>query len=951
MSARWTCEQGHAWNTDPPVGTVAHCPVCGASPRNNPVALLELLPGIVTSMGDGLVVADASGRFLYFNPAAERLVGPHPDSVPLAQWGDHFGIFHADTLARVPTDELPLVRALRGHDTDQIELLYRNPHVPQGVFASVTGRPLRDTAGHLCGGFIVLRDISAKKRTLAALRSSDALFRKLFDASPDAIFVESFEGVVLDVNPAACALQGMSRAELVGKTIRDLTPPAQHERVWKGFQSMVRGERTQVEGYSWTRGGGALPVELRASRIEYAGQGALLLHVRDLTDRIQAQAELARSEERFQLAVLGSKDGIWDWDITNQQVYYSPRWKSMLGYTDDEIESRYEDWLNLLHPEDRDRAIQTLNSYLRGELPEYELEHRLRHKDGTYRWILARGVAFHDRNGRPYRMAGSHTDIHARKEAEEALRAAQRAAEAANRAKSQFLATVSHELRTPLAGIHGLTELLLDTGPTEQQRDYLQMVHNSNALLLALINDILDFSRADAGSLVLHPLPFDLRTELGSTLQALGAQAAQKKLLLAYRVEPDVPGQWLADWPRLRQVLLNLLSNALKFTHEGAVILRVRTVPSLPEDEGRPRVCFEVADTGIGVPADKQRVIFEPFVQADGSMSRKYGGTGLGLSISVRLIEMMGGRIEVDSVEGQGSTFRVELPVTVSGPRTHPVPAGLRGRVALVLEPHALPREFLTAALAEAEVTVLPAATLEAADALTARTPVDVILLAGSLLDTERAALFAWLHRLPGARVLQVAPLGSQVVPLPAGVPTALVAQPVLFEELLDQLDRLLQGVARRTPLPAPPLSTPGRPLRVLVAEDTPINQRFIRGLLEKQGHSVCLVADGLAAVERVRAEVFDAVLMDVSMPEMDGLQATALIRTEQEAAPRRLPIIALTAHALPSDREACFRAGMDAYVPKPIDAKLLTSVLNELTALPPDRTVSGATAAVETTP
>jgi PAS domain S-box-containing protein len=952
MTARWTCEQGHGWDTDPPVGASPRCPVCGAGLRAPEVLvdLLELLPTILTTMGDGLVVADCAGNFLYFNPAAERIVGRGRDAVPIDQWGTHFGIFHADTLEPVATDDLPLVRAIRGLDTNQIELLYRNEKIPEGVYAGVTGRPLRDATGTLRGGFIVLRDITAQKQAVHALRASEALFRKLFDASPDAIFVESFDGVVLDANPAACLLQGMPRAELIGKTIRDLTPPAQHERVLKGFAAMVRGERTQVEGYSWTRDGGALPVELRASHIEYGGQPALLLHVRDLTARIQAQEDLARSEERFQLAVLGSKDGIWDWDITHNQVYYSPRWKNMLGYTDDEIEPRYEEWYNRLHPEDRERSVQTLQAYLAGELPEYELEHRLRHKDGSYRWILARGVAFHDRNGRPSRMAGSHTDIHARKEAEEALRAAQRAAEAANRAKSQFLATVSHELRTPLAGIHGLTELLLEAGPTESQRDYLQMLRTCNSSLLGLINDILDFSRADAGSLVLHPQPFDLRAEVGATLKSMGIQAAQKGLLFAYRIDPDVPGQWHADWPRLRQVLINLLGNAFKFTHAGSVTLRVGTAISLPEDEGRLRVVFEVRDTGIGVPEDKQQVIFEPFVQADGSLTRKYGGTGLGLSIAQRLVELMGGHIELESVVGQGSTFRFDIPVEVTGPRSRLVPASLRDRVILVLEPNALHRGLLSEALEEADMKAQVAPTLAAASELSARGAVDVVLVAVEGFAERWGELVEWLRKLPTARVLQLVPVGTRVPGLPAHITCASISLPLVFEELTEQLERLLQGAPRRAALTLPRFTSPQRKLRVLVAEDTPLNQTFICRLLEKQGHDVVVVDNGRAAVERVRQEQFDAVLMDVSMPEMDGLQATALIRVEQGDTPRRLPIIALTAHALPSDREACLRAGMDAYVPKPVDPKLLTNLLNELTAAPADVSVPVPPSAVETT-
>jgi len=1072
MTVRWTCEQGHEWQADAPGGGPGRCPRCGAAGVASPDAvagLVELLPSLVTGMGDGLVVADTAGKFLFFNAAAERLLGRSGDAVPVSGWTAHFGIFHADTLAPVTTDELPLVRAIRGEETNQMELFYRHENIPDGVYASVTGRPLRDGHGVLRGGFIVLRDITRqkrseqdlrrtslflaalmhalpdaiyfkdrdhrylavnaslarqfgladpaeargktaadffaptyaaevaadedrvmagepivekeayqiwadgharwvattriplrddqghvvgtigltrdvtdKKKTTEALRESEARFRNLFDASPDGIFVESFQGHVLDVNPTGCRLQGIPRDDLLGKHVLELTPTTHHDLVRRGFEEMVRGQRSQFQGFTWRPDGTSIPVELTASHIEYGGEPALLLHVRDATARTQAEADLRKSEERFQLAVLGSSDGIWDWDIRANVVYYSPRWKAMLGYGDDELHDRYDEWYDRLHPDDRDGAVGELQAYLRGERDTYELEHRLRHKDGSYRWILARGVALRDRDGRPYRMAGSHTDIHQRKEAEAALRAARQAAEVANQAKSQFLASVSHELRTPLNGIHGLTELLYDATPAEQAqtREYLQMVRSCSASLLGLINDLLDFSRADAGSLALHPQPFDLRAEVGALVKALAVQAAQKGLLLACRVDADVPGQWLADWPRLRQVLVNLVGNGLKFTEHGEVVLRVRRA-------GGGRVAFEVRDTGIGIPAEKHQVVFAPFVQADGSTTKKYGGSGLGLSIARRLVELMRGRIAVESAPGRGSTFRVEVPVHEVGPRQSPVGPALRGRVVLVLEPAATQRDLLGEHLAELGVEVRLAGDVDAARRAAAG-PIDVLLG-----PADHADVLADLARsLPGARVLQLLPLGDRVPEPPAGVPTRVLALPVVLEDLADQLGLLLHGTNGRAAAQATEAAGPGAPparqLRVLVAEDTVVNQRLIRGLLERQGHIVHVVDNGRAAVERVRRERFDAVLMDVSMPEMDGLEATRLIRLEQ-AGTRRLPIIALTAHALPSDREACLSAGMDEFVPKPVDPKLLTRLLTELTAtLPPS---AGHLAPGETTP
>lgn len=1068
MTVHRMCEQGHDWIPDSSSGETDRCPFCGGAPRRLPTSqqpvpealagILELLPSLLTSMGDALVVADRDGNFLFFNSAAERLLRRPAAQVAMDRWTEHFGIYHADTLVPVATDELPLVRAIRGLETNQFELLYCNENVPEGVYASVTGRPLWDACGVLRGGFIVMRDITAQKRNeqdlrrtsmylaalmqampdsiyfkdrdhrylainqalanqfgltdpeeavdrtaadffapsyaaeiaededrvmrgekvtekesyqvwadgrarwvattrmplvdeeddvvgtigmtrditeakraAEALRDSEARFRNLFDASPDAIFVEDYQGYILDANPRACLLQGIPYRQLIGKHILDLTPVEFRERVMRGFNEMVQRTRTQVQGFTHRPDGTAIPVELSASHIEYAGQQALLLHVRDITERTQAEADLRKSEERFELAVQGSTDGIWDWDLGDNRVYFSPRWKQMLGYEDHEIPGRYEEWQDRLHPEDHERALKTIQDYLAGKTKQYELEHRLRHKDGTYRWILARGVAVRDAQGNVLRMAGSHTDIHQRKLDEERLRAAQQAAEAANHAKGQFLAKVSHELRTPLNGIHGLTELLHESAENDQQREQLAMIRGCTQALLCLIGDLLDFSRADAGSFHLHPEPFEFRSELGIMVKSLAIQAAQKGLLLACRVEPDVPGQWRADWPRLRQVLINLLGNSLKFTESGEVILRVRRVHPRPEDQGLAPVLFEVRDTGIGIPEDKLQVIFAPFIQVDDTTTRRHGGSGLGLSIAQRLVELMGGRIEVESTVGQGSTFRVEIPVEVIGPRGNPPGVALRDRVALVVEPNPTHRELLAEFLGEIGMVALLGSSPAEARTLAAGQGVEVLIVTSDLLGESPD-----LARLqPGLRVLQMLPLGHKIVDLPEDIPLRVVGLPLVLEDLLDLLRQLLEGTPRKRFASAEKASPPAsRSLRVLVAEDTLVNQRFIRTLLERQGHSVQVVDNGQAAVEQVRRNSFDVILMDVSMPIMDGLEATRLIRLEQAHESWRIPIIALTAHASLVDREACLQAGMDDFVPKPVDPKLLTCVLTRLTAL-----------------
>jgi PAS domain S-box-containing protein len=529
------------------------------------------------------------------------------------------------------------------------------------------------------------------------------------------------------------------------------------------------------------------------------------------------------SEERFALAVRGTNDGIWDWDIRSGEVFFSPRWKLMIGYEDLELANEFATFESRLHPEDHDRVMKTVKDYLDGPLDRYAVEFRFLHKDGSWRWVLARGRALRDPDGKPYRMAGSHTDVTEQKLAEEQLRHARLAAEAANRAKSAFLANMSHEIRTPMNGIIGMSELLLNTKLDPKQHEYLLMLKNSAESLLALLNDVLDFSKIEAGKMELDEQDFDLRHTIADTLLALGVRAMQKNLSLTHQVAEDVPTILLGDDGRLRQILINLVGNAIKFTDRGEIIVRVR-IESRALD--KTTLHFEIHDTGIGISPEVQGRIFDAFTQAETNTNRRYGGTGLGLAICRDLVELMQGRIWVESEAGRGSTFH------------------------------------FTAVFGEA--------TQDSVD-----------------------------H------------------------PAASANGPLL-------------GLAEKS-------------MKVLVVEDGRVNQLVAAKLLEERGHHVEIASNGQEAVELVRDVLFDAILMDVHMPEMNGFQATAAIRQIEEKHGGHIPIIAMTANALKGDREQCIAAGMDDYVSKPIhSAELLHAVerfMHGRTAAPPRLEITGAPA------
>ncbi len=372
-------------------------------------------------------------------------------------------------------------------------------------------------------------------------------------------------------------------------------------------------------------------------------------------DRERIRSALAKSEERFDLAMRGANDGLWDWDLASDTVYFSPRWKAMLGHEEDEIGPSLNEWSSRLHPEDQPATLDALNAHMSGETRHFEATFRFRHRDGHYLWMLSRGMAVRDAEGKPVRMVGTHTDVSAQKQAEEALIHAKEAAEAGSRAKSEFLANMSHEIRTPMNGVLGMINLTLETELTDEQRDYLGMANSSANALLHIINDILDFSKIEAGRLDVHPEPTDIRLMAEELFRLYKHRCDEKGLAFAQQVDVALPVLLLLDPVRVRQVLINLLGNAIKFTHTGGITLEIKRV-----GQG---VRFGVRDTGIGIQKDNQATVFQAFTQADSSITRRFGGTGLGLSISSRLVGLMGGLIGLQSELGQGSEFYFMLPI------------------------------------------------------------------------------------------------------------------------------------------------------------------------------------------------------------------------------------------------------------------------------------------------
>ncbi len=558
--------------------------------------------------------------------------------------------------------------------------------------------------------------------------------------------------------------------------------------------------------------------------------------------------------------------------------------------------------------------------------------------DGSKTWVSTNKVPLRNSEGQVVGTFGISRNVTARKQMETQLEAARDAAEAANRAKSEFMANISHEIRTPMNAIMGLTELVLDTDLDDSQREYLKMAMESSESLLSLINDILDFSRIEAGKLEVENAPFGLRELLGDTMRSLAFKAHGKSLELSCHIHSDVPDQLIGDGVRLRQVVVNLVGNAVKFTDAGEVSL---VVEHRPESGDGVALEFTVTDTGIGIPEDKKDAVFAAFVQADSSTTRRFGGSGLGLTICSELVALMGGEISLESEIGRGSSFRFTVclePALVEDVQTPSV--DLAGSRVLVVDDNATSRRILDEVLSGWGMKPVDAdgaeeALIQMRKAGERGEPFDLILADANMPEVDGFALAERIRSDdgPSGRVIMMLTSGDRPGDIARcgelGV-AAYLLKPVKQSELFNAILAAL-GIGTTgddTAAEEPSAEVSRQPLRILLAEDSVVNQKLAVGLLEKRGHTVVVANHGREAVAALEAEDVDLVLMDVQMPEMDGFEATKVIRDREKATGKHVPIIAMTAHAMKGDRDRCLKAGMDDYVAKPIRAKRLLDAI-----------------------
>ena len=779
----------------------------------------------------------------------------------------------------------------------------------------------------------VLHDITERKQAEKALRDSEAQLRGLFSAMSDVVIVYDKNGKYVSIAPTHPDLLVKPPEELIGKTLVDVFPKSEADRLLGSIRTVLDLRRILQVEFALEIGEKVMWV----SAIFPPMPNELVIWVaRDVTERRRIELETLKQKQYFESLVKNSPVAIVVMDNEEKIVSINPAFEHLYGYTSEEAVGVVLDVL-ITTDETRAEAARYSQEIMEGAIHGIV---RRRRKDGTLVDVELSGVPIIFAGEKLGGLALYHdiTElVHARREAEEA-----------NRAKSEFLANMSHEIRTPMNGVMGMLEITLDTQLTSEQRDYLQTSLHSAESLLSLLNDILDFSKIESGKLDLDVINFSLRNAVEDVAYTLAKRAHEKGLEIACLIDPGLASNLRGDPGRLRQILVNLVGNAIKFTHQGEIVIRAET---LEQNENSATVHFSVQDTGIGIPYDRQAAVFERFTQADGSTTRTYGGTGLGLTISKQLVEIMGGEIGLESTPGIGTTFWFDIAfekTPLEKRDTAPLtlgPANLTFARVLVVDDNQTNRMVLTknveALGSRVDTASSGAKALEILhNAQRAGDPYHIVLLDMQMPVMDGEQISRAIKSDPSIKDVKILILTSMgqrgdAIRLQALGCSGYLLKPVKQQMLFDAVIAVLGSSERQpTGLITRHVIAEKRKsdLRILLAEDNPINQKLTIVLLQKAGYSVDAVDNGLQALERVQANRYSTILMDVQMPDMDGFEATRQIRILEQSSGQHIPIIAMTAHAMAGDRERCIAAGMDDYVSKPLEPRVLFSALDRWT-------------------
>ncbi len=865
-----------------------------------------------------------------------------------------------EVLGKTDFDFFPAELAAKYHHDDQIVMADQEnldtieAHVtPQHerLYVHVIKTPLYDAFGNVFGIQGIFWDVTQRKRIEEELAYERDLLRALLNNIPDRIYFKDVYSCFLRCSHSMARRLGLrDHKEIEGKTDFDFFPQplaqeyyADEQRIILTGQSMIAKLERQVDpdGNEIWASVTKIPTYNQAGAIT----GIIGLS-RDITQLKQTEQALRQAEEKYRAIFENAVEGIFQTTADGRYLSANPALARMYGFESPEeliqalTDIRHQLYVN---PQRRDEFLRLMKE--RGSVSGFESQ--VYRRDGSMIWISEAARSVGDVKSKLLYYEGAVEDITARKIVELEREKAREAALETARIKSEFLANMSHEIRTPMNAIMGMTGLLRDTALNVEQKEYVDAVRNNTELLLGIINEILDFSRIEAGKLLLEIIDFELRDTLESTVEMLAESAHRKGIELALWFDPDLVNLVRGDPGRLRQILTNLLGNAIKFTEQGEVVVRVSKAA---ETETQMVLQCEVTDTGIGIPEDDLPRVFEPFTQADGSTTRKYGGSGLGLSISKQLVELMQGEIGARSQSGQGSTFWFKLPLEKQpGQAMNPSYAegNLAGLKVLVADASPIQREVLHRLLQSWQMQdVLAATSTEALDELRrqaeAGRPFEVAILDSKLPETDFTALVETIKKDPvlgATRLIVLTRLGQRWRP---SVPARCLIKPIRQSRLFDNLVAVMTGLAtspdpvanESDPCERPaPLRARARNVRVLVAEDNLVNQRLALKQLQKLGITADGVANGIEVLDALQRVPYDIILLDCMMPEMDGYKVTERIRQSEKISSIHFKsspyIIALTANALPGDRERCLAAGMNDYLTKPMQLPELEEVLD----------------------
>jgi PAS domain S-box-containing protein len=919
-------------------------------------AELSIRDRAIAEANSGIIITDyreQDNPIVYVNPAFVRITGYASNDVI----GRNCRFLSAGDSDQGGVEEIRT--AIAAGRSCKVEV--RNYRKDGGMFWNeLTISPVHDREGNITHFVGIQNDITEIKRR----KEENEKLALVAEHTNNIVIITEKTGIVEWVNLGFSVVTGFQRSEVLGKKISLLMAGADSAQlnVDKICKCITDGAALNIEHRMLTKSGKEIWVELNIQPVyletgvkQYVAVGS------DISRRKITENALRESQERLSLVMQGANDGIWDWNILTGEVYYSSRFLELLKYKQRNVQRDIKLFSDRLHPSDKKDTWRLIDNHLyKREI--FDCEFRMRTDDRGYCWFRARGQASWKADGSPIRMAGSIMDVTSRKQAEaeakqlrnklekrvkertNELVKARDAANASNHAKSAFLASMSHELRTPMNGVVGMVELLQETFLSQDQTKMVGAIRDSALGLLNILDDILDFSKIEAGKLSIENIPVSLADVIETVSLNLAPNAAMKGLIFELYIDPTLPSNVISDPVRLRQILFNLVGNALKFTkqdskQQGRVIIRLEREGE--EGSHKAQVNFRIIDNGIGMSEEVQSQLFQPFMQADSSTTRQYGGSGLGLSITHRLVGMLGGRIDVKSIENEGTEFTVSLELPIS-PVDMP-DNDLVGITALIVTENPLLREAIHAYLIRAGATVTKLDDIKTAQQCIEREKPQLVILDGTRNQEEKNMLIQSVQKdmqLSSVRFVAISSrLSQDAISNYPGV-SWVECNPLLPSDFLQSVKCVL-GQSEQvlnhetTSLAAddePPSNEDAEAegTLILVAEDNEINQEVIRRQLNLLGYAVDIAGNGYEALEKYKTHRYGLLLTDCFMPEMDGFDLTKSIRQLERDSDKRLPIIAITANVIQREAKACLDSGMDGYLFKPVEMTVLRKTVNK---------------------